>query len=101
MSLRVFWINCSKVDVIFVIERETERSVDAISKMQEILEHHIAVQAKEIEYIYDEAIDASDKVRQGNKQLLQAKERNSDFRKYVLLILLLASFVLLFLDWYG
>ena len=58
------------------------------------------MQAEAIDQIYDDSIYSADNIIQGNKYLTKAKESNSSFRKFVLLFLIVASIVLLFLDWY-
>jgi syntaxin 18 len=45
-------------------------------------------------------VATTDRVREGNLQLAEAGQRSADTRKWVLLFLIMASLVLLFLDWY-
>ncbi|KAI9597485.1 hypothetical protein BDF19DRAFT_435239 [Syncephalis fuscata] len=80
--------------------KEAERAILEIAELQNQLMSHVAAQAKETEQLYEEAVATTDRVREGNLQLAEAGRRSADTRKWVLLFLILASLVLLFLDWY-
>ncbi|RKP26457.1 hypothetical protein SYNPS1DRAFT_27852 [Syncephalis pseudoplumigaleata] len=80
--------------------REAERAILEIAELQNQLMSHVAAQAKETERLYEEAVATTDRVREGNLQLAEAGRRSADTRKWVLLFLIIASLVLLFLDWY-
>ena len=57
-------------------------------------------QSAQVEHLFAAAAEATAEVKKGNEQLVQADERSASFRKYILVILFTASFILLFLDWY-
>ena len=62
--------------------------------------HHLVEQSRDIERLYDEAIHSTERVREGNQLLNRSRRHTMDFRKGVLLFLLMSSLALLFLDWY-
>jgi syntaxin 18 len=80
--------------------REAEKALLEISTLQSQLTSHLAVQTAQTDQLYAEAIATTDRVEQGNQQLIRARERNSGTRKMILAFLIGASLVLLFLDWY-
>lgn len=47
-----------------------------------------------------QAVKATENISRGNVHLQSAIQHNAAARKYVLALLLLASFALLFFDWY-
>ncbi|KAJ1953020.1 hypothetical protein IWQ62_006090 [Dispira parvispora] len=80
--------------------RQTEQALLEISALQSALSTHLAVQTQETERLHAEAIATTERVQQGNEQLLQARQRNADTRKWILFFLIMASLILLFLDWF-
>jgi syntaxin 18 len=80
--------------------RDAEKALLEISTLQSQLTSHLAVQTAQTDQLYAEAIATTDRVEQGNQQLVRARERNRGTRKMILAFLIGASFVLLFLDWY-
>ncbi len=94
------WGNLRFHAFYFLIVSETEQNLIEVSNLQAILEQHVLIQSQQIQFLYDESSLAVEKVTEGNKFLIKTKENTSDFRKYILLFLLIASIVLLFLDWY-
>ncbi|KAJ1652763.1 hypothetical protein IWQ61_006975 [Dispira simplex] len=80
--------------------RQTEQALLEISALQSALSTHLAVQTQETERLHAEAMATTERVQQGNEQLLQARQRNADTRKWILFFLIMASLILLFLDWF-
>lgn len=80
--------------------RRTEQALTEIAQLQSIFQSHVVQQAQEIERLYEEAIDTSEKVKGGNRHLVQARKRSSSFRKTILFVFILCTLTLLFLDWY-
>ncbi|RKP13334.1 hypothetical protein BJ684DRAFT_16257 [Piptocephalis cylindrospora] len=80
--------------------RQTERSLTEISQIQSQLAMHLAQQTQETERLYAEATASTDRVKDGNFQLAEARKHMADTRKWILIFLLAASLILLFLDWY-
>ncbi|KAG0177384.1 hypothetical protein DFQ28_010295 [Apophysomyces sp. BC1034] len=78
-----------------------EKALLEISTLQSQLTNHLAVQTVQTDKLYADAIATTERVEQGNLQLIQTRERNRGTRKFMLLFLIGASFVLLFLDWYS
>ncbi|GAB5586736.1 hypothetical protein Unana1_01636 [Umbelopsis nana] len=80
--------------------REAEKALLEISTLQSQLTSHLEVQTAQTDQLYADAIATTDRVEQGNQQLIRARERNRGTRKMILAFLIGASLVLLFLDWY-
>ncbi|RKP34000.1 hypothetical protein BJ085DRAFT_15317 [Dimargaris cristalligena] len=80
--------------------RTAEQALLEISALQSTLTSHLAIQTEETERLHSEAVATSERVQEGNEQLLQARQRNADTRKWILMFLIAASLVLLFLDWF-
>jgi syntaxin 18 len=81
--------------------KSAEKALLEISTLQTQLTNHLAAQTVQTDRLYADAIATTDKVGQGNMQLMTARERNRSSRKFMLAFLIGASFVLLFLDWYS
>lgn len=81
--------------------KSAEKALLEISTLQTQLTNHLAVQTVQTDKLYADAIATTNKVGQGNMQLMTARERNRSSRKFMLIFLIGASFVLLFLDWYS
>lgn len=81
--------------------KSAEKALLEISTLQNQLTSHLAAQTAQTDRLYADAIATTDKVEQGNIQLMTARERNKSSRKFMLVFLIGASFVLLFLDWYS
>ncbi|KAI9486860.1 MAG: hypothetical protein EXX96DRAFT_517182 [Benjaminiella poitrasii] len=81
--------------------KNAEKALLEISTLQTQLTNHLAAQTIQTDKLYADAIATTEKVEQGNIQLISARERNKSSRKFMLIFLIGASFVLLFLDWYS
>ena len=81
--------------------RNAEKALLEISTLQNELTNHLAAQTAQTDQLYADAIASTERVEQGNVQLIQSRERNRGTRHFTLFFLLMASFVLLFLDWYS
>ncbi|KAK4511715.1 RHO1 GDP-GTP exchange protein 2 [Mucor velutinosus] len=81
--------------------KSAEKALLEISTLQTQLTNHLAAQTIQTDKLYADAIATTEKVEQGNLQLITARERNKGSRNFMLVFLLGASFVLLFLDWYS
>jgi syntaxin 18 len=79
---------------------QAEKALLEISNLQSVLSTHLAVQTQQTDRLYAEAIATTGRVQEGNLMLHQARPRASDTRKWILIFLIIASFILLFLDWY-
>ncbi|KAJ1926888.1 hypothetical protein IWQ60_003403 [Tieghemiomyces parasiticus] len=80
--------------------RSAEQALLEISALQSTLSTHLAMQTEQTERLHSEAMATSERVQEGNEQLLEARQRNADTRKWILIFLIMASLVLLFLDWF-
>ncbi|KVI04874.1 syntaxin-81 isoform X1 [Cynara cardunculus var. scolymus] len=81
--------------------RDTETKMVEMSALNHLMSTHVLQQAQQIEYLYDQAIEATKNVEMGNKELTQAIQRNSSSRTFLLLFLIVLTFSVLFLDWYS
>mmetsp|Transcript_684 Transcript_684/g.1984 ORF Transcript_684/g.1984 Transcript_684/m.1984 type:complete len:306 (+) Transcript_684:212-1129(+) len=77
-----------------------ERSMRDIATLNQMFSAQVVHQSEQIEHIYSKAVEASMHVTKGNIQLRKALRHSQAARKYVLVLLLAASFGLLFLDWF-
>lgn len=80
--------------------RDTETKMVEMSALNHLMSTHVLQQAQQIEYLYDQAVEATKNVEMGNKELSQAIERNSSSRVFLLLFIAVFTFTILFLDWY-
>ncbi|WOL06255.1 hypothetical protein Cni_G14987 [Canna indica] len=81
--------------------QETETKMVEMSALNHLMSTHVLQQAQQIEHLYDQAVEATKNVEQGNKELSQAIRRNSGSRTFLLLFLFVLTFSILFLDWYN
>jgi syntaxin 18 len=80
--------------------KQIERSLVDISQMQSTLSTHLAIQSKETEKLYSDAVNSTDSMSAANQYLVRAKENSASASKFMFVFLIMASLVLLFLDWY-
>ncbi|KAG8082767.1 hypothetical protein GUJ93_ZPchr0014g47551 [Zizania palustris] len=81
--------------------QETETKMIEMSALNHLMSTHVLQQAQQIQYLYDQAVEATNNVERGNKELSQAIERNSSSRTFLLLFFFVLTFSVLFLDWYS
>ncbi|CAN6276383.1 unnamed protein product [Urochloa humidicola] len=81
--------------------QETETKMMEMSALNHLMSTHVLQQAQQIQYLYDQAIEATNNVERGNKELSQAIQRNSSSRTFLLLFFFVLTFSVLFLDWYS
>ncbi|KNA03499.1 hypothetical protein SOVF_208630, partial [Spinacia oleracea] len=60
--------------------QETETKMVEMSALNHLLATHVLQQVQQIEYLYDQAVEATKNVVLGNKELTQAIQRNSSSR---------------------
>ncbi|KAJ3375944.1 hypothetical protein GGF31_000009 [Allomyces arbusculus] len=87
----------SKLDEI----KAAEQSLLTIAQLQADIAQHLASQQTAIETLFEEAAQQTDQVCEGNAQLVQAREAAKGARLWFLVMVLVLSFTLLFLDWYA
>ena len=72
-----------------------------ISALQTELMTQLSHQAALTDRLYDDALETTDSVEKGNKQLIRARQRHKSTTKFMLVFLLIMTLLLLFLDaWY-
>lgn len=81
--------------------QETETKMVEMSALNHLMSTHVLQQAQQIELLYEQAVEATQNVELGNKELSQAIQRNSSSRTFLLLFLFVLTFSILFLDWYS
>ncbi|KAI3506002.1 hypothetical protein L1887_28355 [Cichorium endivia] len=81
--------------------RDTETKMVEMSALNHLMSTHVLQQAQQIEYLYDQAVEATKNVEMGNKELTQAIQRNSSSRLFIVLCFVVITFTLLFLDCYN
>nr|GLL39614.1 syntaxin-81-like [Ipomoea trifida]GMD50282.1 syntaxin-81 [Ipomoea batatas] len=81
--------------------QQTETKMVEMSALNHLMSTHVLQQAQQIEYLYDQAVEATKNVELGNKELTKAIQRNSSSRTFLLLFLFVLTFSILFLDWYN
>ncbi|OAY80076.1 Syntaxin-81 [Ananas comosus] len=81
--------------------QETETKMVEMSALNHLMSTHVLQQAQQIEHLYEQAVEATNNVVLGNKELSQAIKRNSSSRTFLLLFFVVLTFSILFLDWYS
>ncbi|KAH9766757.1 Syntaxin-81 [Citrus sinensis] len=81
--------------------QQTETKMVEVSALNHLMSTHILHQARQIEHLYEQAVEATKNVELGNKELSQAIRRNTSSRTFLLLFLFVLTFSILFLDWYS
>lgn len=81
--------------------KAAESSLLEIASLQSQLATHLTQQQELTDKLWDDAITVSGKTREANAQLEQAKKRNKGSRLFILFFLIMASFSLVFLDYYS
>ncbi|KAM3238760.1 Syntaxin-81 [Capsicum annuum] len=81
--------------------QETETKMVEVSALNHLMSTHVLQQAQQIELLYEQAVEATQNVELGNKELSQAIQRNSSSRTFLLLFLFVLTFSIVFLDWYS
>lgn len=81
--------------------QETETKMVEMSALNHLMSTHVLQQAQQIEFLYEQAVEATNNVELGNKELSQAIQRNSSSRTFLLLFLFVMTFSIIFLDWYS
>jgi syntaxin 18 len=79
--------------------KAAERSVLEMSALSSLFAGHVQRQMAQIETLYAEAVESTRRIEGGNVELRKTLERRGEGRKIVAVILFVATFGLLFLDW--
>lgn len=78
-----------------------ESKVVHIAELQQLFTEKVLQQEKDIERIAETVVGSTENIKDANKQIKQAIQRNAGLRVWILFFLLVMSFSLLFLDWYN
>lgn len=79
--------------------REAERTVFEIANLNHVFATKVLEQAREIEVLYELAVEATNYVDRGNRELRKMKQRGPILQYGIALFALLLAIALLFLDW--
>jgi syntaxin 18 len=77
-----------------------EKSVMEIATLNQLFSSLISSQAQAIETVYDNAVEASFHISTGNQYLEKTIRVNKSTQYYIFVILAVATFCLLFFDWF-
>lgn len=80
---------------------KTESSIFDISKLQSTLEEQLIYQNNRVDSLLDDASNSLHLISNANKNLNSAGKKQSMSIKFVFIVLLLCSFLLLIFDWIG
>ncbi|XP_070539670.1 syntaxin-18-like [Ptychodera flava] len=81
--------------------KQIEGKVVEIAKLQEIFSDKVLQQEKDIYTIETKVVETTENIKEGNEEIREAIKNNAGFRVWILFFLMMCSFSLLFLDWYG
>ncbi|XP_048366104.1 syntaxin-18 isoform X3 [Sphaerodactylus townsendi] len=90
-----------EMNSLFDEVRQIEGKVVEISRLQEIFTENVLKQEAEIDNIHQLVVGATENIKEGNEDIREAIKNNAGFRVWILFFLVMCSFSLLFLDWYG
>ncbi|KAH0616309.1 hypothetical protein JD844_027334 [Phrynosoma platyrhinos] len=90
-----------EMNSLFDEVRQIEGKVVEISRLQEIFTEKVLQQEVEIDNIHQIVVGATENIKEGNEDIREAIKNNAGFRVWILFFLVMCSFSLLFLDWYG
>jgi syntaxin 18 len=79
--------------------REAERTVAEIAGLNQLFATKVLEQAREIETLYDLAVEATTFVSRGNRELRQMKGKGPVVKYWIAFGILVLTFAVLFLDW--
>ena len=77
-----------------------ERTLMDIASLNSVFSTQIREQAEQLEALYEEALDTTSHFDRGNVELEKTLRRNKAGSRYILTIVIIATLLLLFLDWY-
>jgi syntaxin 18 len=80
--------------------QHAERTVREIASLNQAFSAALFHQAEQIETLYNQAVEASHNMDMGNVQLKKTVKANSQSRKWIFVILVVFSLMLLFFDWW-
>lgn len=81
--------------------QQVERSMREISTLNQMLSTAVMQQVESIEMLYNNALEATAHIKMGNVDIKKTIEVNKSTRKYVFVLMLVASLLLLFFDWFN
>jgi len=81
--------------------QHAERTVREIATLNQMFSAAITQQSEQIEQLYSQAVEATHNIGRANVQLSKAVKTNKSARKYLIAFFLVASLMVLFLDWWN
>ncbi|KAI0559412.1 Syn18 [Gracilaria domingensis] len=79
--------------------KEAERTVFEIANLNHVFATKVLEQAREIETIYNLAVEATLHVERGNRELRKMKQQRPNLKYGLAMLALLLTFALLFMEW--
>eukprot|EP00897_Mesotaenium_endlicherianum_P003361 jgi/Mesen1/3052/ME000018S02367 len=80
--------------------REAESKMLDLAALNHMFSTHVLQQTRQIEELYVKAVEATTNISKGNVELRKTVAANRSNRTFLILFFFVASFALLFLDWY-
>lgn len=81
--------------------QEVEKTVREISTLNQLLSAAVISQAEAIEQLYTDAVAATVNITRGNEEIKKTIDVNKSSRKYLVVLLVVATLALLFFDWFN
>jgi syntaxin 18 len=80
---------------------QAEKAVREVATLNDMLSTAVMHQAEQIEQLYTDSLNATFLVRRGNESLRKTVAVNRSSRRYMVVLLLVATLSLLFYDWFN
>eukprot|EP00775_Hariotina_reticulata_P005983 gene5983-6222_t len=81
--------------------QEVERTMRQVATLNQMISTAVMHQAELVEQLYNNAVDATHNLQRGNTELKKTIKVNRSSRLYLLVLLVTASLLLLFFDWFN
>lgn len=80
--------------------QQIESTMRHITTLNQMISTAVMEQAEMIEQLYNNALDATNNITRGNKELKKTIELNRSSRNWVMVLSIVAGLLLLFFDWF-
>lgn len=81
--------------------QNVEKTMREITTLNQMISTAVMHQAETIEQLYNTAVEATSNMQRGNEDLRKTIRLNRSTRWYIFVLLMTASFLLLFYDWFN
>ncbi len=79
---------------------QVEKSMREITTLNQMISTAVMQQAESIEQLYNVAVEATSQIKRGNEELRKTVRLNRSSQLYIFVLLMTATFLLLFFDWF-